>query len=72
MSCATAFVDDGNVTVAQIQTIFNAGSNNTANGTSTLANVAAEFPFINGANENGVTPFAVSGINSFFEDRLEA
>ena len=68
MSCATAFVDDGNITAAQIQTIFNAGSNNTANGTSTLANVAAAFPFINGANENGVTPFAVSGINSFFED----
>jgi len=68
MSCATAFVDDGNVTAATIQTIFNAGSNNTANGTSTLANVAAAFPFINGANENGVTPFAVSGINSFFEN----
>ncbi|WP_373490845.1 hypothetical protein [Parasphingorhabdus sp.] len=68
MSCATAFVDDGNVTVAQIQTIFNAGSNNTANGTSTLSNASAAFPFINGANENGVTPFAVSTINSFFED----
>ncbi|HEY9091494.1 hypothetical protein [Parasphingorhabdus sp.] len=68
MSCPTAFVDDGNITVAQIQTLFNAGRNNTANGTSTLVNVAAAYPFINGANENGVTPFAVSAINSFFED----
>ncbi|MEH6716251.1 hypothetical protein [Parasphingorhabdus flavimaris] len=68
LSCPTAFVDDGNVTVAQIQTLFNAGTNNTANGTSTLSNVAAAFPFVNGANETGVTPFAVSGVNSFFED----
>ncbi|MEO9633377.1 MAG: hypothetical protein ABJF89_06445 [Parasphingorhabdus sp.] len=68
MSCATSFVDDGNITVAQIQTIFNAGSNNTAAGTSSLANASAAFPFINGATENAVTPFAVSAINSFFED----
>ena len=68
MSCATSFVDDGNITVAQIQTIFNAGTNNTASGTSTLANASAAFPFINGANENGVTPFAASGASGFFED----
>lgn len=68
MSCATAFVDDGNITAAQIQTIFNAGTNNTASGTSSLANVAASFAFVNGATENAVTPFAVSAVNSFFED----
>ena len=68
MSCATSFVDDGNITVAEIQTIFNAGTNNTASGTSTLANASAAFPFINGANENAVTPFAASGASSFFED----
>ena len=68
MSCATAFVDDGNITAAQIQTIFNAGTNNTDSGTSTLANSAAAFPFINGATENAVTPFAVNAVNSFFED----
>ena len=68
MSCATSFVDDGNITVAQIQTIFNAGTNNTASGTSTLANASGAFPFINGANENGVTPFAASGASAFFED----
>lgn len=68
MSCPTAYKDDGNITVAQIATLFNAGSNNTESGTSTLSNVAALYPFINGANENGVTPFAVSTINGFFED----
>jgi len=68
MSCPTAYKDDGDITVAQIATLFNAGSNNTESGTSTLSNVAALYSFINGANENGVTPFAVSTINGFFED----
>jgi len=68
MSCPTAFVDDDNLTAAQIQTLFNAGTNNSANGTSSLVNIAAAYPFINGANENAVTPFAVSAIDSFFED----
>ncbi|WP_417620136.1 hypothetical protein [Parasphingorhabdus sp.] len=68
LSCGTAFKDDGNITVAVIQTIFNAGSNNTANGTSTLAAGAWPLAFINGANENGVTPFAASGADAWFED----
>lgn len=68
MSCPTAFLDDGNVTVNDISTIFNAGANNVANGTSSLLNAAAAFPFINGANETAVTPFMVSTISSFFEN----
>lgn len=68
LTCATPFADDGNITVAAIQTIFNAGSNNVANGTSTLALSAAPFGFINGANENAATPSAtaLNTINSFF------
>lgn len=68
LSCGTAFEDDGNITVAAIQTLFNAGTNNTENGTSTLATAAWPLAFINGANEAGVTPFAASGADPFFED----
>ncbi len=60
-TCATPFLDDSDVTAAQIATIFNAGSNNTANGVSTLNNV-----FINGANENAVPFTSVTGLSSFF------
>ena len=60
LSCPTSFAGSGNITAAQIQTIFNAGSNNIAAGTSTLANVSAAFAFINGANENGVAVFSLS------------
>lgn len=68
LSCGTAFEDDGNITVAVIQTLFNAGSNNTENGTSSLATAAWPLAFINGANETSVTAFAASGADSFFED----
>ncbi|HLM53158.1 MAG TPA: hypothetical protein VK325_06140 [Pseudoxanthomonas sp.] len=58
-SCPTAFDDDANGAAAAL---FNAGTNNTANGTSTLVNT-----FINGANENGVTAFAnLASISPFF------
>ena len=60
-ACATPFVDDTDVTAAEIQAIFNAGANNTSNGTSTLSSV-----FINGANENAVPFTSVSGLSSFF------
>jgi hypothetical protein len=49
-SCPTAFDDDANGAAAAL---FNAGTNNTANGTSTLAST-----FINGANETAVPAFA--------------
>ena len=61
LSCPTAFRDDGNVTVADIQAIF-AGNNNVANGTSTLQSV-----FINGANERAVTPFDARSLSTFFD-----
>jgi hypothetical protein len=58
LACPTAFRDDGNVTVAEIQAIFGSGANgNNSAFTSSLINV-----FVNGANENAVaatdpTPF---------------
>jgi hypothetical protein len=64
MSCATAFPDDADVTGAQVQAIFAAGTNNTANGTSTLSGT-----FINGANENAVSPFAAAGLASYLINR---
>lgn len=64
MSCATAFPDDTDVTGAQVQAIFAAGTNNTANGTSTLSGT-----FINGANENAVSPFAAAGLASYLISR---
>ncbi|MEA1072867.1 hypothetical protein [Sphingomonas sp. LY160] len=57
-ACATPFLDDTDVTAAQIAAIFNAGANNVSNGTSTLTGT-----FINGANENGrpfTSPTALS------------
>lgn len=61
LSCPNAFTDDGNVTVAAIQALFTAGSNNTTNGTSTLSGI-----FINGANETARPVFNVTSINSFY------
>ncbi|WP_439491636.1 hypothetical protein, partial [Blastomonas fulva] len=61
LSCPNAFTDDGNVTVAAIQALFTAGSNNTTNGTSTLSGI-----FINGANETARPVFNVTAINSFY------
>ncbi|HYI43489.1 MAG TPA: hypothetical protein VD768_07695, partial [Sphingomicrobium sp.] len=58
---ATPFVDDADVTAAQIATIFNSGANNTASGTSTLTNL-----FINGANENAVPFTSPTGLSAFF------
>lgn len=61
-SCAGgAFNDDGNVAVAQLQSIFNAGTNNNASFTSTLTNV-----FVNGANEAAVPAFNASTLSPFF------
>ena len=60
LSCPIGLRDDGNL--AQTQAVFNAGSNNTANGTSTLSG------FVNGANENGVTATPVNAISAFLED----
>ena len=58
-SCPNAFDDDASGAAAAL---FNAGTNNTANGTSTLTAT-----FINGANESAVTAFAnLPSVSSFF------
>jgi hypothetical protein len=61
LACATAFRDDANVAVSDIQALF-AGNNNVTNGTSTLSSI-----FINGANESAVTPFDAKTLNAFFD-----
>jgi hypothetical protein len=61
-SCPVAFVDDSNVGAAAVAAIFNAGTNNTANGTSTLQNT-----FVNGPNESAVPAFAnLTAVSPFF------
>ncbi|WP_324740436.1 hypothetical protein U8326_11495 [Tsuneonella sp. CC-YZS046] len=64
MQCASpAFLGTDGVTEADVQSIFNAGTNNNANFTTTLAS-----GFINGSNESAVTPFNASTISSFFDN----
>ena len=60
-ACTTPFLDDTDVTAAEIAAIFGAGPNNTANGTSTLTSL-----FINGANENAVPFTSVTSLSPFF------
>jgi len=61
LSCPTPFRDDGDIGAAQIRMLFDAGANNVANGTSTLANI-----FVNGAGETAVSAFDASTLGSFF------
>lgn len=63
MQCGgtSPFVGSGGVTAAEVQTIFDAGTNNSSTFTTTLASV-----FINGANETARTPFNASTVDSFF------
>lgn len=59
MSCPTAFNTDGDDEAAR----FNAGTGNTATGTNTLAvRGSSTVNFVNGANENGVTPQPVANL----------
>jgi len=62
-ACGTPFVNDSDVTAAQIAAIFNLGANNTANGTSTLLST-----FINGPSENAVTATSPAGLSSYFSN----
>lgn len=70
MSCPVSYRSN----VANSEAIFTAGANNTAAGTSTLTAPAGApltgqlLTFINGANENAVTPTAASSVHSFFVD----
>lgn len=50
LACTNAFADDGDITVATIDTLFNMGSANDVGFTVSLTN-----GFVNGANESGVT-----------------
>jgi hypothetical protein len=63
MQCGgtSPFVGSSGVTAAEVQTIFNAGTNNNSAFTASLTGV-----FINGANETARPVFAASGVNSFF------
>lgn len=61
MDCATDFRSGTDVTVAQTQGIYEAGSNNNAGFTNTLT-----MTFINGANENAVPVFNPTTLSSFF------
>jgi hypothetical protein len=49
LACPTPFREDGNVSAAEIATLFNSGPNNVSNFTPSLINV-----FKNGSNENAV------------------
>ncbi|WP_260483135.1 hypothetical protein [Sphingomicrobium flavum] len=60
---ANPFVDDSNVTAAQVAAIFNAEATNEDMGTSSLFDV-----FVNGANENARTATNPTGASSFFQN----
>mgnify|MGYP004071156405 CR=1 FL=1 len=63
LDCDVDFRDSsGGVTAGDIETRFNAGSNNDANFTNTLT-----MTFVNGTNENGVAVFDASTLGSFFD-----
>ncbi len=59
MSCPTSFNSDAD----DESVVFNAGTGNTAAGTSTLAvRGSSTIAFVNGANENGVAPQAIANL----------
>ncbi|MFN4113139.1 MAG: hypothetical protein ACK4GD_04285 [Sphingomonadaceae bacterium] len=63
MTCRTPFrAGGGGVTLENTQSIFNAGTNNNANFTSTLT-----MTFVNGANEAAVPVFNPTALSSFFD-----
>lgn len=62
LDCATDFRDGSDVTAAQAQAVFDAGTNTNANFTKTLT-----MTFVNGANENGVAVFDPTTLSGFFE-----
>ncbi len=64
LDCATDFRNgsDG-VTAAQVETRFNAGSNNNSAFTNTLT-----MTFVNGANENGLAVFDPTALSTFFDN----
>ena len=76
LACPTAYRNDGNITVAEVTTVFGSGTNNNSDAhVPTFSNV-----FINGANETAVpatdpTPFnsdAFATVNAAAPNRLTA
>ena len=62
LDCATPFRDSSGATAANIETVFNAGTNNNSAFTNTLQSL-----FLNGSNENGVPVYDVrANWGSFF------
>lgn len=60
---AAKFIGTGSYTAADVQTAFNAGTNNSDAFTSTLSNT-----FVNGANESARTPYAsIQTLSTFFD-----
>jgi hypothetical protein len=58
-ACTIPFREDTDITAAQNQALFNAGTNNATGFTPTLTG------FVNGANETARTPFNASTLNAF-------
>lgn len=62
LDCSAPFRDSSGATAADIQAVFDAGTNNNSAFTNTLSML-----FQNGSNENGVPVFDVTAWSSFFE-----
>ncbi|MGE5953392.1 MAG: hypothetical protein ACM308_07240 [Qipengyuania vulgaris] len=62
LDCDTPFRDGSGATAADIQNVFDSGSNNNSAFTNTLQNL-----FLNGTNEDAVSVFDVASWDSFFE-----
>lgn len=62
LDCSTPFRDGSGATAADVQAVFDSGSNNNSAFTNTLQNL-----FLNGTNEDAVPVFNVSAWDSFFE-----
>ena len=60
-NCKTPYTEDTNVTAAQVQSIFTAGTNNNPTFTNTLTSL-----FVNGPNETAVTPFNTMTLAPYF------
>jgi len=62
LDCDTPFRDGSDATAADVQNVFDAGTNNNSNFTNTL-----QMLFMNGSNENGVPVYDVTQWAAFFE-----
>ncbi|MBX7459243.1 hypothetical protein K3152_13395 [Qipengyuania sp. 1NDH17] len=62
LDCDTPFRDGSGATAADVETVFDSGSNNNSAFTNTLQNL-----FLNGTNEDAVVVFDVASWDSFFE-----